>query len=631
MKRVIFRILYPVFGFFSLLWFLIRVIPKPSRATYPCIRASAPFATSFVLWMTGLFSSAFFFQKAKRFQGESKRVLALLSTLIAFLFLTGAILQDSEPVHATLFSRLEGPNQPMGEGKGIFPGRVVWVHEPEATDENCGNRWNDYWYQDDNTNQEVVNRMVSKGLQALTGKNSDASAWDALFRYFNKARGKGDVGYTPGEKIVIKINFNGVSQGPDKINTSPQVCYAVLDQLIRVVGVAQSDIWIGDPNINFDTPHWNKCHSAFPNVHYWGKGSGQTPVVGTSADVLFASDGGKKNKLPQAYVDATYLINIPVFKKHHRAGISLCAKNHFGSVTPFNSNGAFDWHYSLPCPDAGGNVTNGEYGVYRCFVDIMAHKDLGGKTLLYLVDGLWSSINWGHPPIKWRMSPFNNDWPNSLFFSQDPVAIESVGFDFLYHEFGPDHPTEGAYDPRDNHGPFPHYAGVQDYLHQTADASNRPNGFVYDPERDGTPIPASLGVHEHWNNAEEKKYSRNLGLNKGIELVYIRGTSGIESHTSQIIHGFALEQNYPNPFNPGTEIQYRLSEYGRVNLSIYTLDGKLIRVLFSGVQSPGVYQSFWDGNLETGIPAASGVYVCQLVIHENGKVHQLSKKMILAR
>ena len=27
----------------------------------------------------------------------------------------------------------DGANNPMGEGKGIFPGRVAWVHNPEAT------------------------------------------------------------------------------------------------------------------------------------------------------------------------------------------------------------------------------------------------------------------------------------------------------------------------------------------------------------------------------------------------------------------------------------------------------------------------------------------------------------------
>jgi len=49
-------------------------------------------------------------------------------------------------------------------------------------------------------------------------------------------------------------------------------------------------------------------------------------------------------------------------------------------------------------------------------------------------------------------------------------------------------------------------------------ADNPPSGTFYDPEHDGIPL-ASLGVHEHWNNAVEKKYSRNLGTGQGIELV----------------------------------------------------------------------------------------------------------------
>ena len=33
------------------------------------------------------------------------------------------------------------------------------------------------------------------------------------------------------------------------------------------------------------------------------------------------------------------------------------------------------------------------------------------------------------------MSPFNGDWPCSLLASQDPVAIDAVGIDFLSAEF----------------------------------------------------------------------------------------------------------------------------------------------------------------------------------------------------
>ena len=41
---------------------------------------------------------------------------------------------------------------------------------------------------------------------------------------------------------------------------------------------------------------------------------------------------------------------------------------------------------------------------------------------------------------------------------------------------------------------------------------------MYNPNRDREPAE-SLGVHEHWNNPRDKQYSRNLGKNKGIELV----------------------------------------------------------------------------------------------------------------
>ncbi|MDH4239188.1 MAG: hypothetical protein OEW48_06465, partial [Phycisphaerae bacterium] len=46
--------LFPVVGLVSLIWFLIRVVPKPSRATYPCQRAAFPLASGFIIWLFGL-------------------------------------------------------------------------------------------------------------------------------------------------------------------------------------------------------------------------------------------------------------------------------------------------------------------------------------------------------------------------------------------------------------------------------------------------------------------------------------------------------------------------------------------------------------------------------------------------
>ena len=266
---------------------------------------------------------------------------------------------------------------------------------------------------------------------------------------------------------------------------------------------------------------------------------------------------------------------------------------------------------------------------YRCFVDIMGHEHLGGKTILYLMDGLWSSINWGHPPIKWRMTPFNNDWPSSVFASLDPVALESVGFDFLYEEFDENHPTEGSYDPRDDHGPFPHYAGADDFLHQSADSQNWPDGFVYDPENDGTPLPASMGVHEHWNNAIEKLYSRNMGKDEGIELVTNLSSGVAGENPVAAVGTFALHQNYPNPFNPSTTISFDLKETARVRLVVYDANGREVRTLVAGLQAKGAHSFEWDGRYANGLRAASGVYFYRLFVTTGSQSYRDVKRMVM--
>jgi len=635
LKRLIKKLSLPFIGFASLVWFLVRVIPKPSRASYPCMKVAAPLASSFVLYMIGVISSMLFFKKARKFFAESKYVLFALTLVAGVIFGLTSYMQKDGKLYANLKSGQLEPNQPIGIAKGINPGRVVWIHNPDVTDETCANTRNDYWYQDTNTNQDIVNAMVSEGLQTLTSTTNDTAAWDALFRYFNQQHDKGDIGYTAGEKFAIKINLNGKGNGwpsDPNINTSPQVCYAVLNQLINVVGVAQSDISIGDPNIQFDTPQWDKCHTAFSDVVYWGpNGQGRTAVTASDGPALFASDGGIQDPLPQSYLDAAYMINLPVFKKHHRAGISISSKLHFGSITPFRGS-AFDWHYSLPCPDGGADVTNGDYGVYRCFVDIMGHKDLGGKTLLFLVDGIWSSINWGHPPIKWYMPPFNNDWPSSIFLSQDPVALQSVCYDFLYYEFDTDHPTEGAYDPMDNHGPFPHYAGADDFLRQAADSSNWPDDIQYDPENDGTILPSSMGVYEHWNNAIDKQYSRNLGTGDGIELVYNFQTTGIieeQEELRALIKSFSLDQNFPNPFNASTTIGFHLTSDAHIALEIFDIQGKRIRTIINDYRPAGQYIESWNGQMDNGMNAPSGVYFYKVSVQGNGQFSEKVKKMVL--
>lgn len=533
--RIPSKVIFIVAGVVSTLWLLFRVIPKPSRATYPCVRAAAPVASSFITYLLGISALTLFFRKARVKLMQSNYFVAFGFIILAFIAGGVALVSNNNPTWAYSFQGPQTGNEPMGIAKGIFPGRVVWVHDPDATDENCANVSGDYWSSDANTDQDVVNNMLSSGLQRLTGTHSDVVAWDSIFHYYNRTHERGNVGYQAGEKITIKINLNAVNNGGNCINTSPQICYSLLDHLINVVGVAQTDISIGDPNCSMNTVTYNKLHNAFPNVTYWGVGGGLTQAAGTAANVFHCSDGSFSGKLPQAHINADYLINIPVLKKHHRAGISLSSKNHFGCLGAY-AGGAWGLHPSLPLPNAaeGGDTTsNYQYGIYRCFVDIMGHKDLGGKTILYLMDGIWSSVNWGHPPVKWEMPPFNNDWPSSIFLSQDPVAFESVGYDFLYKEFDADHPTEGGA-ITSSKGPFPQLKAVDDFLHQCADPANWPSGIDYDPEDDGS-ILTSMGTHEHWNNYIDKQYSRNLGTGNGIELVKVGSETQFTTENSGLL------------------------------------------------------------------------------------------------
>ena len=78
------------------------------------------------------------------------------------------------------------------------------------------------------------------------------------------------------------------------------------------------------------------------------------------------------------------------------------------------------------------------------------------------------------------------------------------------------------------------YGNVDNYLHEAANAGSPPSGTVYDPNGDGTKLN-SLGVHEHWNDPINQQYSRNLGRDVGIELIYVDASSGATAITRDTI------------------------------------------------------------------------------------------------
>ncbi len=89
----------------------------------------------------------------------------------------------------------------------------------------------------------------------------------------------------------------------------------------------------------------------------------------------------------------------------------------------------------------------------------------------------------------------------------------------------------------------------------------------------------------------------------------------------------ALHQNKPNPFNPKTTISFTLPEREKVTLSVFDVEGRLVRTLVDDVVGEGYQELIWDGRDANGNPVGSGVYMYRLTTRDR----TVTKKMVLLR
>jgi uncharacterized protein (DUF362 family) len=433
---------------------------------------------------------------------------------VPLLVCPNATAQQRGGTAADPFKPSEGANQPLGVGRGIHPGRVVCIRDGRATSWDGATG---HWWDDANTDQKVVHGMTARLVQNLSGRTNGKQAWDALFRSFNDSHQTVGSGYRPGERIAIKVNCNqdrspewGVpSQGgrPGVAQNglpSPHAVAALVTQLIEVAGVRGEDIMIYDVTgiRNVGQPILSRIRAnsnpQFQKVKFlagddYNLGGRLSAVPDAENPIRFAKADIPTANLPRQVTEATYLINMALLRPHGMAGVTLTAKNHFGSVHFPNDGG---WsprilHNSV--------LRTQPMASYNALVDLVGHRHLGGKTMLYVLDGLYTAEHNEGSVFKW--ASFNDHWASTMLMSQDPLAIDSVALDLLRSE-------PRATQVRGN---------ADNYLHEAAQAAKPPSGTVYNP--DGSGVLASLGTHEHWNNPADRKYSRNLGRKEGIELI----------------------------------------------------------------------------------------------------------------
>jgi len=648
------RTIFILMGIAATIWFLVRVIPKPQRAYYPCMRAAAPIMSGFIIYLLTLGGSVVYFRKSlSRFrQAHYKKALFLASISIVLLVAfaikdTRNALAASGNITWTRGVLPDGQNNPMGTGFGIFPGRVAWIMNKAATNENCKDVVDDAFFMAINNNQDTINKMADNGIKLIGGNTTVKGSWDAIFRSFNKKKTGTESAYSPTQTIFIKINNGqagwainsadlsetGVTSSTGVKNaaiteTTPATVLAIVRQLVDSCNIPQEKIYVSEPMTHVYKSTSDLILAKYPKVKILDKEDhtslGRTTTTGWTQKAIVYSDYGAV--MPDAIDDAlmnemytaNYQINIAALKAHARTGVTLCAKQHFGSHGNHGSYGygSFYLHEGLICVENDDlSSPRGEYHSYRVLTDLMGHEKLGRNTLLFIVDGLWGGIESTDMAVKWQTAPFNNDWPNSLFMSQDEVAVESVCIDFLRSEAN----TNKAFKDR------PFFPAIDDYLHQAADIANWPKGIAYDPEGNRTTMPVSLGVHEHWNNDTKKQYSRDLNpKGKGIDLVSYPSNLVLHENVTSLNSGTKYTSNfnvYPNPCTDEATLSYQLSENARVNIDLVSLDGRIMKHIRQMQLASGDYTEKIDAK---GLQ--KGVYLCRITANNELKTIKLEIK-----
>ena len=83
--------------------------------------------------------------------------------------------------------------------------------------------------------------------------------------------------------------------------------------------------------------------------------------------------------------------------------------------------------------------------------------------------------------------------------------------------------------------------------------------------------------------------------------------------TEEAVSGIQIV-NYPDPFYNSTEITFHLPGSGHVRVSIYSIDGRVVRNLEDTGMAGGINQLIWDGRDDSGSVPGAGIYFIKLEI-----------------
>lgn len=176
------------------------------------------------------------------------------------------------------------------------------------------------------------------------------------------------------------IGTNGTDEDSFLSYTTPVLLRALLHLLVQDAGVLAVDIAVYDACRIFPGHLRELCSEgalAGVRFRYNDQGGPNDVASDEAASLVWSADVvGDANVVPTCVSEADHLINLESFKGHSY-GLTLCGKNHFGSLV--NSS-------RLRPPEAAGihrYVSGQTMGMHTVLVDLLSNQLLGAKTTLW--------------------------------------------------------------------------------------------------------------------------------------------------------------------------------------------------------------------------------------------------------
>ncbi|MDA3891086.1 MAG: DUF362 domain-containing protein [Salinivirgaceae bacterium] len=370
-------------GAMALIWFVIRVIPKPQRASYPCQRAAFPIASAFIIWIIGIISSKAIYTKAKKALSNKQllRSTLLMSTAIGIFMFSTLFSQifESSAMGLQFFKLKQIGNELYATHKDAVTENII---EPEAIVGIVQSDKSDAY----DIDFEELNTMVREAVNLAGGFDTLIHEGDTVVLKPNVISSRSESG------VIFPQTANGIA-------TDYRIIQIVANMVRELNTTGQ--IFIIEASGNGVT------RKNFEELGYFNVTGIDSIILldefegdwyDTSAPDLVEVNlpegknlypSGNKYYMHNIYKNAQVVISLPCLKSHGLTGITGGVKNVGIGATPVRIYGFGPNEPEIYRSARWGRIDHGDYSTTAAPLDRWIHDFYMCRPVDYVImDGL---------------------------------------------------------------------------------------------------------------------------------------------------------------------------------------------------------------------------------------------------